>query len=94
MYYVDSSVELRRHLKQLYQKAVEQGRGDAFAVAVRSIYERISQDPLVFGEPLFSLPMLRLQIRTAAISPLSVAYSVSKDHRFVVIKDIHLMGNY
>lgn len=92
MYYVDASEEVRRELKQLHQDALKQGRGKAFVSSLRAMYERLHHDPFEFGEPLYSLPMLRLQVRNAAIRPLAVMYSVSTEHPIVIVKKLHLMG--
>ena len=91
MYYVDASVELQKHIKHLYSLANEQDRGEVFISAFRAIYDRLHNDPYEFGEPLYTLQMLRLHVRTAAILPLVVTYSVSADHPFVIIKSVQLM---
>jgi hypothetical protein len=35
-----------------------------------------------------------LQVRTAAVFPLSVEYGVSPDHNHVVIRHFHLMNDH
>ncbi len=91
MYYVDASAELRKQIRELHQLALAEGRGRLFAKALRKIYNRMHLDPFEFGEPLYKLPMLRLQIRTASILPLVVTYSVSNDNPIVMIKSVQLL---
>lgn len=91
MYYVDASAELRKQIRKLHQIALGQGRGKLFANALRKIYNRLHLDPFEFGEPLYKLPMLRLQIRTASILPVVVTYSASNDNPIVMIKNVQLL---
>ena len=91
MYYVDASAELRKQIRELHQIALSQGRGRLFAKDLRKIYNRMHLDPFEIGEPLYKLPMLRLQIRTASILPVVGTYSVSNDNPIVMIKSVQLL---
>jgi hypothetical protein len=91
MYYVDVSGEIHKKVTLLFKRACRKGRGQAFLSAFKSIVHRLEQHPHEFGEPLYNLPALKLQVRTAALLPLSVDFSVSQYHDNVVIRYIQLM---
>lgn len=92
MYYVDASAEMSKRIKHLHQLAIEQDRGELFISSFKEIYSRLHANPFEFGEPLYTLPMLRLEVRTASILPVVVTYGVSKDSPMVVIKDVQLLN--
>jgi len=92
MFYVDASVELRERIKLLHRLAIEQDRGEFFISSFKEIYSHLHDDPFEFGEPLYTLPMLRLQVRTASILPVVVTYGVSSDSPMVVIKDVQMLN--
>lgn len=91
MFYVDASAELRKRIKLLHQAANDQDRGELFITSLKEIHYRLQVDPYEFGEPLYFLPILRLQIRTGSVLPIVVTYSVSSDHPIVVIKSVELL---
>jgi hypothetical protein len=45
----------------------------------------------VFGEPLYHLPALRLQLRCAVIRPLVIDFAVSEEGHEVYIKAVRLL---
>lgn len=91
MFYVDVSGEVHKKIKTKFEKACREGRRQSFLDAFKKIIDRLEQDPHEFGEPLFNLQMLQLQVSTAVILPLSVDLSVSQYHNNVVIRYIQLM---
>jgi hypothetical protein len=60
----------------MYLDALREGRGEAFIESLRAISLRLETDPRDFGEPLFELRKLRIQVRLASIFPLFVDYGV------------------
>ena len=48
-------------------------------------------DPYDFGEPLYRLPALRMQIRHGAILPLFIDYGVCEDRPLVFIRGVTLL---
>jgi hypothetical protein len=44
------------------------------------------------GEPLYRLPVLRMQVRSVAIRPLSVAFAVCEDRPLVYINAVKLLA--
>jgi hypothetical protein len=91
MFYVDVSGELRERIKACYREAVKQNRQQHFLAALTEINRRLTEDPKEFGDPLYRLPLLKLQIRSAAIRPVFVEYGVSEENPLVVLRRIKLM---
>jgi hypothetical protein len=77
--------------RRLQRQAWQEGRGASFIIAMRSITKRLKNDPRAFGEPLYSLPALRLQIRHAAIGPVLIDYAVHDHLPLVFIKGVSLL---
>jgi hypothetical protein len=82
----------RALLRQRHQQAIEEGTGNAFLSAFRQIVERLHQDPLSFGEPLYHLPALRLLVRQAVVLPLVVDYAVHEDQPLVFIRGFKVLS--
>ena len=80
-YRVDMSKAIKAHLKRLHAEATEAGFGQLFLHSYQQIIRRLHADPLVFGEPLYSLPALGLQLRQALIAPLwSILAFILRNH--------------
>ena len=79
-------------LRELQRQASREGRGDEFLEAVRQVYQNLRNQPTSFGEPLYRLPTLRLQVRSGAVRPLFVNFAVSEDRPLVFIKGVKLLG--
>ena len=77
--------------RQLQRQAWKEGRGHSFIIAMRSITRRLKSDPKNFGEPLYHLPGLRLQIRHAAVGPVLNDYGVHDHLPLVFIKGVSLL---
>jgi hypothetical protein len=77
---------------QLHDDAIQAGTGQRFLAAFRAIVARLHRDPRVFGEPLYRLPALRLEIRKAAVLPLVVDYGVHEDRPLVFIRGIRVLS--
>jgi hypothetical protein len=78
-------------LHKIQRRASRQGRGDQVILAITQIWKRLTYRPLEFGELLYHLPALRLEIRQGAVIPLWVCYGVSDDEPLVFIKRIDLL---
>jgi len=79
-------------VKHLHQEAEASGKGEAFAVALRQMLERLQADARSFGDPQYRLPKLRLMIYQAAVSPLVVSYAVHDDRPLVFIRSFRMMS--
>jgi hypothetical protein len=82
---------IARALKQLQKRAKEQGRGEQLLSAIRGIWRHLSTDPLHFGEALYRLPALQLQVRHGAVRPLLVYFAVHDERPLVFIKGVTLL---
>jgi hypothetical protein len=90
-YAVHHSAAIAKEFVRLQRRASEQGKGEVFLHAAREAIRRMRRDPMVFGEPLYRLPALRLQLRCAVIRPLVVGFAVSEERREVYIKAVKLL---
>jgi hypothetical protein len=79
-------------IRELQRRASRQGRGEEFLQALRTVVDRLRHDPNEFGEPLYRLPVLRMQIRRAVIRPLYVNFAVCEDRPLVFIRAIRLLA--
>jgi len=86
IYTVSMSRQTRETLRETYLQALAAGRGQEFLAAFRQIVGRLRTDPLIFGEALYPLPALRLQVRLGAVAPLAVDYAVHEERPLVFIK--------
>ena len=91
-YEVHNSAIIAQEFRRLQRQATRQGRGEEFLRAARAIYNRLRQDPNEFGEPLYRLSALRMQVRCGVIRPLSVDFAVCEDRPLVFIKTLRLLG--
>lgn len=91
-YQIGYSGAVGETLRQLQRQATSRGQGKAFAAAFRRIVRALHKDPNAVGEPLYRLPILRLQVRTVAVSPLVIDFAVSEDRPVVYIKSGKLLS--
>jgi hypothetical protein len=66
-YEVHNSSLIAQAFRRLQRRATREGRGQDLLRAVKEVYERLRQNPWEFGEPLYRLPAMRMQIRSAVI---------------------------
>jgi hypothetical protein len=90
-YEVHCSGLIAKRLKEIQKHAKEEGRGEHVLSAIRNIWHRLSDNPIEFGEPLYRLPALRMQVRHGIIRPLFVEFAVCEDEPLVFIKGITLL---
>jgi hypothetical protein len=91
-YQVRWSEQTKILLKQQHLEAAQAGKGHRFIAALRQITERLRTDPLVFGEPQYRLPALKLLVRQAVVGPLVVDYAVHDEKPLVFIRGFKLLG--
>lgn len=72
---VHSSGLINSEIRKLQRRAVREGRGEQMLTALRHIAQLLHRDPTTFGEPLFRLPALRMQVRTVVIRPLAFNFA-------------------
>ena len=88
---LDMSGAIVEALRRLQRRASSEGRGKAFLAAVRKAVERLRRDATRFGEPLYRLPALRLQVRLAVVGPLVLYFAVHEDRPLVFFKSVKLL---
>jgi hypothetical protein len=91
-YEVHMSEHDRSLLKQRYLEAAQAGKGNQFLSALRQIAQRLREDPLNFGEPLYRLPGLKLLVRQAAVLPLVVDYTVHETRPLVFVRGFKVLS--
>jgi hypothetical protein len=82
---------VRQQMRQTIVRATLEGREKEVLAAYEQVVQRLSDDPLGFGEPRFHLHELGLAMRRGAVAPVLVNYGVNAEHRFVVIQAFDLM---
>jgi len=63
-----------------------------FLGALRTAVERLQRDPTDFGEPLYRLPALRMDIRCAVVRPLSIHFAICEDEPLIMIQAVKLLS--
>ena len=86
-----ASRDIAQRLKRIQKQAKQQGRGDEVLAAIRHILRRLTEDPAEFGEPLYGLPALRLEVRHGAVGPLLIHFAVHDVRPLVFIKLVQLL---
>jgi hypothetical protein len=92
LYQVYCSGAVAESIREVHQQATREGRGQAMVDAFRRAVERLRQEPKKFGEGLYRLPALRMQVRTALIRPLALDFAVCLDRPLVFIKGVTLLS--
>jgi len=88
---VSMSGLVKNDLLALHRQINDVERGEMFAKAYRAIIERLTIDPLTFGEPLYHLPALQLSVRQGGIPPLIVDFAVHDLQPIVFIRGFKLL---
>jgi hypothetical protein len=88
---VHCSGAIARSLKDLQKQATLEGRGEQVLKAIQQIWHRLVHEPFEFGEPLYRLPAMRMQVRHGAVLPLFVDFAVCEDRPLVFIKGVKLL---
>jgi hypothetical protein len=92
-YEVHASGAITAELIAIQQRASLIGLGDQVLSAIRQIHERLRSAPYDFGEPLYQLPALRMQIRCGIIAPLVIHFGVCEDRPLVFLKGVALISD-
>jgi hypothetical protein len=88
---VHASGVIIKALRDIQRRAKREGRGEKALAALRHICQRLQDDPLTLGEPLYRLPGLRMQVRTCVVRPVLVDFAVCEDHPLVFLKGVKLL---
>ncbi len=75
-------------IQVMLQIAVAAGREDIFYQGLERIHKKLENDPGKFGEPLYHLKNLNLEMRVGIIYPFTVTYGVNYSARIVFISKL------
>ena len=89
-YRVVCSERLRQQLRKWGEQALRTGIGQEYTDALKSIWERLSNDPLAWGDPLFNLHHLDLLVLRGLHPLFHVQYAVHQVGRIVFVQALLL----
>ena len=92
-YHFAPTEEQVKQLRTWAERANALGKKAEFLVALKTIYQKLTTEPLTWGDPSYSLPQLGLQVYQRVCSPLHVAYAVDEARRIVYIKKLTLLSS-
>lgn len=72
--------------------AIGSGVGDAFQDSLARIWARLQRDPREFGEPMYHLDAMRMEVRKGAIAPVYIEYGVHDEQPLVLIRRVRWLG--
>jgi len=79
--------------RDIQRRAELAGGSDRVEAVFREIVRRLKYDPREFGEPMYELRVMHMQVRKAAIDPLYVEYGVHNEQPVVVIRRVRWIGD-
>jgi hypothetical protein len=91
-YEVHNSAALAKAFRRLQARAKREGRGEELLRAAHEVFDNLRRHPNDYGEALYRLPALRMQIRCVSVRPLYVDFGVCEDRPLVIIKDVKLLS--
>jgi hypothetical protein len=91
---VTSSELLRKQLLRWGEVAKRIGLGEEYAAAIRRIYDRLSNDPVGWGDPLFPLRQLKLIVYRGFDPVMYVSYGVHAQERVVFLRSFLLVPGH
>lgn len=80
--------DVRDELVRIARRAAERGTGRDVTRAFAAIVARLRSNPRAFGEPLYDLRHIRMQIWRGLVPPLYVEYGVHEVRPLVVIRRV------
>jgi hypothetical protein len=87
-YTVEMLGRARDEYLDILRRADAVDRGSDVSDAYRNVLSRLASDPRGFGEPLYDLRKMRMQVLRGTVPPLYVEYGVHDDTPLVVIRRI------
>jgi hypothetical protein len=79
--------------RALLHRAAQAGQGARALAAYLGLLDALERRARDFGEPLYPLTHMRLQVRAGSIRPLLVNYAVHEDQALVFIRFFALMSD-
>jgi hypothetical protein len=91
-YEVHFSAHIARQVRDLHAWALRNALGDIVVTTFEAAMARLQSNPTDFGEPLYRLPALRMQLRCAVVPPLIIHFGVCEDRATVYVKGVESLG--
>jgi hypothetical protein len=88
---LDVSAVVAESMRALFRRAAQAGKGKPVLQAYRRIVQRLEASADSFGEPLYYLTNLQVEVRHAVIGPIAVDYGVMLSRNLVFIKGFRLL---
>src|SRR5262249_29206731 len=79
---------LRQRVREYTQRAHDSGFGQRFLAEMQEIVERMATDPLNWGDPIYTLHSLGLQMFHRIHSGIHVEYGVNEPARVVFVRRV------
>jgi hypothetical protein len=89
-YRVITSEGLLQQFRQWGEHAARLGLQEQYTTALRFIWDRLTNEPLSWGDPLFNLHQLDLLVLRGMHALLHVEYAVHQVRRVVFIRSLRL----
>lgn len=87
-YRVSFAGNSKQQLNALRAEAIRLGIDKEFASAAKWIHERLTTAPLEWGDPLYRLRYLELNLYRGTHAPLNVIYAVDEQRRLVYLTQV------
>jgi hypothetical protein len=88
---VESEVILRE-VRRLHAGITDPAVRRRYTAALRTIRRRLRIDPREFGEYVYPLSTLQLDVFIAAVAPLPIYYGVHWERKLVIVKNYQLLS--
>lgn len=84
------SDDLQAHLLALQKEAKEAGIKDAFLTSLKTLVQRLKQNPDEVGEPLYILKGTALKVHVVIQPPITMHFAINQDVPFVWVTKVVL----
>jgi hypothetical protein len=93
-YRIDYAGQYRRQLEDLINQAVRLGTLADLEAAVKMIHQRLSTAPSEWGDPLYRLRYLELDLYRGTHTPLNIIYAVDEQRKLVYLTQVWPMPGH
>jgi hypothetical protein len=77
----------------IVERATEAGVEEPITDALAVIRTRLRLEPREFGEPMYHLSGMRMEVRNASVRPLYIEYGVHDEQPVVVIRRVRWLDD-
>lgn len=91
-YSVDLTGVARADYLAAIRAAEEVEAGQSVIDGLSRIWARLQHDPREFGEPMYHLDAMRMEVRNAAMASIYVEYGVHDDKPVVLVRRVRWLG--